>query len=91
MKIIDANTGIEYTAGDKIPTTAKPILFEGESDILTQKGHKNMIKIIKYGFLGYGKTEKEARSSLARTLWRLHALGLSKRIGKISPQRAKLK
>lgn len=36
MKIIDANTGIEYAIGDKIPTTAKPILIEGEADILTQ-------------------------------------------------------
>jgi hypothetical protein len=36
MKIIDANTGIEYATSDKIPTTAKPILIEGEADILTQ-------------------------------------------------------
>lgn len=36
MKIIDANTGIEYAAGDKIPTTAKPIIKDGEADILTQ-------------------------------------------------------
>lgn len=40
MKIIDANTGIEYAIGDKIPEKVKPILIEGESDKLTQvKGH----------------------------------------------------
>lgn len=36
MKIIDANTGIEYATSDKIPEKVKPLLIEGESDILTQ-------------------------------------------------------